>query len=568
MPLPLPPPLVPLMPGTASSGAQPQPAVLSAAQLASEAPPAAPAPLAPQPVSEAPPAAPAPLALPKPPAPVFLLAPSVLPALAATNTAVSATSVATSPTDTPPQPMHSTAPPAQSAPALTTAAAAAATPIGDGTSASATRSMTKLTGRIISVHPQCGTKRTHDGVVGRQLPCGRYDVIVPELQLTGEQLWAWQGRDWPSATPHQTTRYLQELENEKTSQQLRKKAADRADDCDANLIIPPLPTAASLEGQHHVCSRVCFLHAARDTWPYGPLAEPTITGFGKDEMALWLSQSVLRNQCAFNPVRVQIIDSANTPQYIVAVLTQQNLRQSVPGAVQFDLHGFAQIAADLRELLAHLNWSQFDVLRNTQPTGTRRMLSLADLLPRLKEVTHCTILINKCGLVVQACKCAVHACCIPFGIATTVAPALLLTQKGSPPGASHVDQAKSHGYSGVIAVTPRPIDFRLHHKEPRYVKQQLEVKDDIHQANIFEAARCHRGAGDSGDSQTVLTLCPDAAPQRPRNVEIVSIGLHFYAGHGDRTPKELSVCHADSTNGKSNYGFHPDAPCFSMEQLL
>ena len=117
----------------------------------------------------------------------------------------------------------------------------------------------------------------------------------------------------------------------------------------------------------------------------------------------------------------------------------------------------------------------------------------------------------------------------------------------------------------MIAVNSRSIDFRLHHEEPCYVKQQLEVKDDIHQANIFEAARCHRGAGDSGDLQVVLTLCPDPVPQRPRSVEIVSIGLHFYAGHGStRTPKDLSDCHNDPGGDAS---FHPDAPCLSMEEL-
>ena len=117
----------------------------------------------------------------------------------------------------------------------------------------------------------------------------------------------------------------------------------------------------------------------------------------------------------------------------------------------------------------------------------------------------------------------------------------------------------------VIAVNSRSIDFRLHHEEPCYVKQQLEVKDDIHQANIFEASRCHRGAGDSGDSQVVLTICPDSVRQRPRNVEIVSIGLHFYAGHGsNRTPKDLAVCHSELGN---NYGNHPSARCLSMEEL-
>ena len=341
-----------------------------------------------------------------------------------------------------------------------------------------------------------------------------------------------------------------------------KRRGKRVEDCDANFVIPPLPTAAVSD----VCSRVCFLHAARDTWPYGPLAEPTITGFGNDEMALWLSsQSVLRNQCTFNSVPVQIIDSANTPQYMVAKLTQQNLCRSVPGAVQVDLHGFAHIATDLIALLWHLNWSQFEKLTKTQPTGTRRVLRLANLLLRLKDNSHNSDLIKKSEQVIRACDSAILACCIPFGIGTFFSPALLLTQKGSPPQASHVDRPKPHEYSGVIPVSSRSVDFRLHHKEPCYVKQQLEVKDGIHQSTIFESARCHRGAGDSGDSQVVLTLCPDAAPQRPRSVEIVSIGLHFYAGHGlERTPKDLFGCHNERGG---EVGFHPNARCLSMEEL-
>ena len=305
--------------------------------------------------------------------------------------------------------------------------------------------------------------------------------------------------------------------------------------------------------------------SARDTYPYGPLAEPTISGFAHKEMELWLlSHSVLRNPCAFNAVPVQfLIDGATTPQYVVAEITQENLRQSVPGAVQLNLHGFACIAADLLEVLAQLNWSQFVHLSQTQPSKTRRVLSLANLLPALRAVCSDPKLRKKCLLVERACENAILACCSPFGIGTFFSPALLLTQKGSLPQYCHVDRPHAHEYSGVIAVNTRSMDFRLDRQEPCYVKQQLEVKDGIHQANLFEASRCHRGAADSGDSQVVLTLCPDS--EKPRSVEIVSIGLHFYAGHGlNRTPKDLAACHNEPGD---NYGIHPNARCLSMEEL-
>ena len=104
------------------------------------------------------------------------------------------------------------------------------------------------------------------------------------------------------------------------------------------------------------------------------------------------------------------------------------------------------------------------------------------------------------------------------------------------------------------------------------------VHRDVHLLTVTDASahpsllappdgrpRCHRGEEDSGDSQVVLTLRPDAVPQRPRSVEIVSIGLHFYAGHGStRTPKDLSDCHDDSGGVAC---FHPFARCLGMEEL-
>ena len=93
----------------------------------------------------------------------------------------------------------------------------------------------------------------------------------------------------------------------------------------------------------------------------------------------------------------------------------------------------------------------------------------------------------------------------------------------------------------------------------------LLVKDDVHQGRLIESLRCHRGEGDDGQSEPVLKLPLHQGASRA--VQIVSIGLHFYFGHSDASSaaSELNVCHADSPNGKSDYGFHPAAPCISFQ---
>ena len=96
----------------------------------------------------------------------------------------------------------------------------------------------------------------------------------------------------------------------------------------------------------------------------------------------------------------------------------------------------------------------------------------------------------------------------------------------------------------------------------------LLVKDDVHQGRLFESSRCHRGEGDDGQSEPVLKLPLHQGASR--TVQIVSIGLHFYFGHSEASSaaSELNVCHADSPNGKSDYGFHPAAPCISFQELM
>ena len=133
---------------------------------------------------------------------------------------------------------------------------------------------------------------------------------------------------------------------------------------------------------------------------------------------------------------------------------------------------------------------------------------------------------------------------------------------------SHVDSNKKHRYSGIIALTSRAVDFRLKGAEPRYVKMPLLVKDDVHQGRLFESSRCHRGEGDDGQSEPVLKLPLHQGASRA--VQIVSIGLHFYFGHSEASSaaSELNVCHADSPNGESDYGFHPAAPCISFQELM
>ena len=76
------------------------------------------------------------------------------------------------------------------------------------------------------------------------------------------------------------------------------------------------------------------------------------------------------------------------------------------------------------------------------------------------------------------------------------------------------------------------------------------------------------GEGDDGQSEPVLKLPLHQGASR--TVQIVSIGLHFYFGHSEASSaaSELNVCHADSPNGKSDYGFHPAAPCISFQELM
>ena len=316
-----------------------------------------------------------------------------------------------------------------------------------------------------------------------------------------------------------------------------------------------------------------------DTCPAGPLAEPTIAGSTKQERALWASQSVLGQGRPFTSIPMEILDpdNADSTIQVVAKLTQLNLTQSVPGALQFNLHGFAPIAWHLRHLIESLNWGQFDPLTNTQPDGLRRVLRLLDLKTKLRAVVESPFLLHMADRVVLACSKVVAACTVPVGHCANDPGALLLTARDpsreqskqcATPQSSHVDSNKKHRYSGVIAVTSRAVDFRLKGAEPRYVKMPLLVKDDVHQGRLFESSRCHRGEGDDGQSEPVLKLPLHQGASR--TVQIVSIGLHFYFGHSEASSaaSELNVCHADSPNGESDYGFHPAAPCISFQELM
>ena len=237
----------------------------------------------------------------------------------------------------------------------------------------------------------------------------------------------------------------------------------------------------------------------------------------------------------------------------------------------------APIAWHLRHLIESLNWGQFDPLTNTQPDGLRRVLRLLDLKTKLRAVVESPFLLHMADRVVLACSKVVAACTVPVGHCANDPGALLLTARDpsreqskqcATPQSSHVDSNKKHRYSGVIAVTSRAVDFRLKGAEPRYVKMPLLVKDDVHQGRLFESSRCHRGEGDDGQSEPVLKLPLHQGASR--TVQIVSIGLHFYFGHSEASSaaSELNVCHADSPNGKSDYGFHPAAPCISFQELM